>query len=322
MDTEAILERRRLRRRASFWRVTAFLAVAAAILVLLGVTGTFRGLERTAGRGEVADIRVDGFIGTTPDAVELLRKASEDVGVRAILLHIDSGGGAASGGEALYRAVRRAAETKPVVAVIEGLGASAAYMTAIAADHVIARESAITGSIGVIFQYGHFEDLLTKIGAQYEEVKSAPLKGEPSLFKDPDPAATAMLQAVVNDSYDWFVGLVADRRDLPPAEARRLADGSIYTGRQALQLKLIDSIGGDEEARAWLAAEKGVSADLPLRLWKKDEGFFPSLGAGALAGLARLVGLDPGVAGMLPPRLAVDGLLSVWQAPPSVRSER
>ena len=70
--------------------------------------------------------------------------------------------------------------------MIDGLGASAAYMTAIAADHVIARESAITGSIGVIFQYGHFEDLLQKIGVEYEEMKSAPLKGEPSLFHEPD----------------------------------------------------------------------------------------------------------------------------------------
>lgn len=325
MDTDAILERRRLRRRASFWRVTAFVVLAVALVAALIWASDVRGFNPAAVRGEVADIRVDGFIETTPKAVELLKKASEDASVRAILLHIDSPGGAASGGEALYRAVRDATEEKPVVAVIDGLGASAAYMAAIAADHVIARESSITGSIGVIFQFGHFEDLLGRLGIEYVEVKSAPLKGEPSLFKEPDPAALAMIQTLVNDSYQWFVDLVAERRQLAPDEARRLADGSVYTGRQALALKLIDALGSDEEARAWLAAEKGVSTELPLTEWKEREGIFSSFGANAWSGLTRLISLQLGLepaAALLPRRLTVDGLLSVWQAPVSGRSDR
>jgi protease-4 len=321
MDTETILERRRLRRRASFWRVAAFVFLAAAILAAIGLSAGFDKFEARAGRAHVAEIKIDGFIATRPDAADLIDKAARDSSVRAILLRVDSPGGAASGGEALYRAIRAASEKKPVVAVIEGLGASGAYMAAIAADHIVARESAITGSIGVIFQYGHFEDLLQKIGAEYEEVKSAPLKGEPSLFSEPDPAAEAMVKRVVDDTYEWFVDLVADRRGLPPAEARRLADGSIYTGRQALRLKLVDAVGGESEARAWLAAEKGVPADMPLREWKKDEPLWPLVGASAIAGLARLVGFEPAV-GLLPPRLAVDGLLSVWQASEFSRSDR
>ena len=325
MDTDAILERRRLRRRASFWRVSAFVILAVAIIAIVNSASDLRGFNPAAVRGEVADIRVDGFIETTPDAVEVLRKASEDAGVRAILLHIDSPGGVASGGEALYRAVRAATEKKPVVAVIEGLGASAAYMTAIAADRVIARESSITGSIGVIFQFGHFEDLLAKLGIEYGEIKSAPLKGEPSLFDEPDPAALAMIQALVNDSYAWFVDIVAERRNLAPDEARRVADGSVFTGRQALALKLIDGVGSDKEARAWLAAEKGISEDLPLNEWEEDDGVLPLFGSNTLAGLARLVGtqfgLDPSAA-LLPRRLTVDGLLSVWQGPVSGRSDR
>jgi protease IV len=321
MDTEAILERRRLRRRASFWRVAAFAILLVAIFIGASLAWDVDGLG-AAGGGQVADIKVDGFITTRPDAVKIIDRAAEASSVKAILLHIDSGGGAASGGEALYNAVRRASEKKPVVAVIDGLGASAAYMTAIAADHVVARESAITGSIGVIFQYGHFEELLQKLGAKYEEVKSAPLKGEPSLFKEPNPAATAMLKSVVDDTYDWFVGLVAERRDLPTPRARQLADGSIYTGRQALQLKLIDAVGSDPEARAWLASEKDVSEDLPVREWKADEGFLGMFQESALAGFARLVGIDAGATAILPRRLTVDGLLSVWQAPFFGRSDR
>ena len=322
MDTEAILERRRLRRRASFWRVSAFGVLAVAIVVAAAIATDMKGLGSVAGGGEVADIKVDGFILTRPGAVDLIDKAGKDASVKAILLHIDSGGGAASGGEALYRSIRRASEEKPVVAVIDGLGASAAYMTAIAADHVIARESAITGSIGVIFQYGHVEELLNKIGVEFAEIKSAPLKGEPSLFHPPPPGAEAMLKNVIDDTYDWFVGLVAERRKLPMVTARQLADGSIYSGRQALRLKLIDAVGGDEEARAWLASEKGISTDLPLKEWKSDDSFLALFQENALVGIARLLGLSDEAASILPRRLAVDGLLSVWQATFFGRSDR
>lgn len=321
MDAETILERRRLRRRANFWRATAFAILVIAIVFGASVNSNFQNLEAGALRGQVADIRIDGFILTRPSAVEVIDRAAKAKSVKGILLHIDSGGGAASGGEALYRAVRRAAEAKPVVAVIDGLGASAAYMTAIAADHVVARESAITGSIGVIFQYGNVEDLLTKIGVKYEEIKSAPLKGEPSLFHAPPPGAEAMLKRVIDDTYDWFVGLVADRRNMPVETARSLADGSIYSGRQALKLKLVDEVGGDEEARAWLAT-KNVPKDLPMNEWKPDESYFSIFQTHALVGALRLLGIDPGAAAFLPQRLAVDGLLSVWQAPVFARSDR
>ena len=318
MDSETILERRRLRRRASFWRVSALLLLAVAIALAVTWAVDFEGVDG----GEVAEVRIDGFIATRPGAVKLIDDAAEASSVEAILLLIDSGGGAASGGEALYRAIRRAAEEKPVVAVIDGIGASAAYMAAIAADRVVARETAVTGSIGVIFQYAHFEELLTKIGAEYEEIKSAPLKGEPSIFEETSPAAEAMIRALVNDTYDWFVDLVAERRELSRDVALSLSDGSIYTGRQALQHDLIDAVGDDRDARAWLASEKGVSEDLPQREWKKDRPFFSALGGDALAGLARLVGLDPAAAPILPQRLVVDGLLSVWQVPAIGQSDR
>ncbi len=320
MDAETIMERRRLRRRASFWRGAAFVILVVALIIGVSSGVDIQNLE--SGGGQVAEIRIDGFIATRPDAVDLIDKAAEASSVKAILLKIDSGGGAASGGEALYHAVRRASEKKPVVAVIDGVGASAAYMTAIAADHLVARETAITGSIGVIFQFGNVENLLQKIGVEYDEVKSAPLKGEPSPFSAPDPAARAMIQSVVDDTYNWFVGLVADRRKLDLATARRLADGSIYTGRQALGLKLVDEVGGDQEARAWLAAEKGVSTDLPAREWKPQQSVFSMFQGNALAGLARLVGLDPAASAILPQRLTVDGLLSLWQGAFFGRSDR
>ena len=321
MDADSVLDRRRLRRRASFWRVAAFLLGAVAILALLA-TGSNLSLDGAALKPQVARIEVDGFIATRPDAVELIDKAAKAAGVRAIILRIDSPGGAASGGEALYRAVREAAARKPVVAVIDGLGTSAAYMTAIAADHIVARESAITGSIGVIFQMPHVDALLQKIGIGYVEVKSSPLKAEPSPFEPPSPEALAMIQAVVDDSYRWFVDLVAERRNFAPDEALRLANGAIYTGRQALALKLVDALGDEDQARAWLAATKGIPENLAVEDWKEDDSSF-LFGSQAFAGLARLIGLDPQLApaagALIPERLMVDGLLSVWHVPVPVR---
>jgi len=323
METEAILERRRLRRRASFWRVTAIVIFVVAVLVAVSrFTGDTLNIESLEGRGQVAEIKIDGFIGTRPAALDVIDRAKEAGAVKAIVLHINSGGGAASGGEALYRAIRQASEKKPVVAVIDGLGASAAYMAAIGADRVVARETAITGSIGVIFQYAHFEELLKKVGAQYEEVKSAPLKGEPSIFSPPAPGAEAMVKSVVDDTFDWFVNLVAERRGMPQPTARRLADGSIFTGRQALGNGLIDAVGDEEEARAWLASARGVPRDLPAHEWKKDQPVVSLFTSGAAAAFARLVGLDPVASQILPERLAVDGLLSVWQGSPIGQSDR
>jgi protease-4 len=325
MDADVIIDRRRLRRRASFWRAVAFLVFASAVIAIVAATSGL-GLDGKVRREQVARISVDGFIDTRPRAAELIAEAAEAKAVKAIMVRIDSPGGAAVGGEALYRAIREAVEKKPVVAVIDGLGASAAYMTAIAADHIVARESAVTGSIGVIFQFPHFEELMAKIGVEYSEVKSAPLKGDPSLFREPSPEALAMIQSVVDDTFNWFVGLVAERRNLDEFQARLLADGRIVTGRQALEAKLIDEIGGEPEARDWLASQKDISEDLPVIDWKDSEIPFASFASKSLARIARLLDVDPAfipaAASLLPKRLVVDGLLMVWQAPAPVGYDR
>jgi protease-4 len=194
-------------------------------------------------------------------------------------------------------------------------------MAALATDHIVARRSTLTGSIGVIFEYPEVSQLMDKLGIRLEEIKSAPLKAEPSPFHPASEEARQVMAGIVNDTYRWFVGLVAERRNLAPAEALRLADGRIYTGQQALQAKLIDAIGGEDVAIAWLE-EKGVAADLPVRDWS------PQRGGGFLAPfsitnplvlwVAQQLGIAPavvpllGVEGIIPDRLKLDGLLSVW----------
>ena len=190
-------------------------------------------------------------------------------------------------------------------------------MIATAGDTIIAGESSITGSIGVLFQYPQMKELMDKIGVSLEEIKSAPLKAEPSPFHPASEEAKAMIRSMVMDSYDWFVDLVAERRKLPRAEVLRLADGSIFTGRQALAAKLVDKLGGPEAIRAYLE-ERKVAADLPIVDYEPaSRSGFPFLGA-SVAEFARSVlglplDLQPTIEKLAGQKLFLDGLVSVWQ---------
>lgn len=316
MTADQIVDRRRLRRKLVFWRVAGvvilFVAIVAAVVAIAGRDG-FPGLQEP----QIARISISGFITDDRRQQELIEKLAETDAIKGVIVAIDSTGGSTTGGEALYESLRKLADAKPTVATVGTVGASAAYMAAIATDHIVARRTSITGSIGVIFQYPEVSELLDKIGVDVEEIKSAPLKAEPNPFKPTSEEARQMIAGIVASSYNWFVDIVAARRGLPISAARPLADGRIFTGTQALQAKLIDEIGGEDEAIAWLET-KGVAADLPVREWQPAEegGAFGIANAAALW-LAEKTGLSliaPDVVErLLPASLKLDGLLSVWQ---------
>jgi protease-4 len=181
-----------------------------------------------------------------------------------MIVSIDSPGGSVSGGEALYRAIARVAEKKPVVAVMGGLAASAGYMIAMPTNRVFASESTITGSIGVLMETGEASGLLQKLGINAEAITSGPLKDQPSFIRPLTPEGREALKSIVLDLYDQFVGMVAAGRHMAPDAVRPLADGRAFTGRQALKLGLIDAIGGEQDARAWLETAKGLPKNLPV----------------------------------------------------------
>lgn len=296
LDADAIADRRRLKRRLFGWRLAALLLLLATVF-----TAVWRDDRISLGE-RVAQIDITGVIFDDQERLRAIRRLATDDSVRAVVLRIDSPGGTVVGGEELYRALREVAEAKPVVAAIAGTGASAAYMIALAADHIIARENSITGSIGVVLQNFNAAELLDKIGVQPDLIRSAPLKDQPNPFEPMPAAARAAIQAVVDDTYRWFVELVASRRGLSPAVALQLSDGRVYTGRQAFSLNLIDATGGIDDARGWLAESRGISRDLPLvpMDWQSvldvPDGIF---------GLARKM--------LLSETLKVDGLLALWQ---------
>jgi protease-4 len=319
MRADDLIDRRRLRRKLTFWRVAA-LAITA-----IGLASAVAWMLREDFGGtavdHIAKVRIEGTITEDEELLERLEKVRKSNAVKGVILAIDSPGGTTAGGEAIFDEVRKLAAEKPVVAQVGTLAASAGYMIASASDHIVARKSSIVGSIGVLVQFPDITGLMDKVGVKLEEVKSSPLKAEPSPFNATTDEERAMIRSMILDSYDWFVGLVDERRPLTRSEVAAVADGSVFTGRQALQKKLVDELGGESEAIGWLAT-KGVDGKLKVVEWEPKNGgsFFFSQ---ALAGMVgRLVGLPDQGAALLKElggeRLFLDGLLSVWQPEKSV----
>ena len=315
LDSDVIVDRRRIRRKLTFWRVAAAVIAIAAIagvgmLVSPGTRGSL------AASGSIARVTIEGLIRSDQDRVEALERLA-DSNAPAVIVHINSPGGTTAGSEQLYDALTRLKAKKPLVVVVEGLAASGGYITAIAADHIIAQQTSLVGSIGVLFQFPNFTDLLKTVGVKVEEVKSSPLKAAPNGFEPTSPEARAALDALVKDSYAWFRGLVKERRGMDDELLDKVADGRVFTGHQAVDLKLIDQLGDERTAIAWLVAQKGVKADLPVRDYKLTPRFgdltflrtaasitLDALGFGGVARQLEQAGVD---------RLGLDGMLALWQ---------
>jgi len=261
-DIDHILDRRSLRKKVTFWRIAALAGLAVLLIAILGWVGAFKNIGSKG--PHIARIPITGTITEDRELLALLKRVRKDDNVKGVVLSINSPGGTTVGGEAIFHAVRKLAETKPTATSVGTLAASAGYMIASASDHIVARHSSIVGSIGVIIQSPQASELLNKIGVEMKEVKSSPLKAEPSPFKPAPPEARIMLQKLIDDSYQWFVGLVADRRSLSRAQVLKLADGSIYSGNQAMALKLVDSIGGEEVAKEWIIKKDNLDEKIEL----------------------------------------------------------
>jgi protease-4 len=319
LDSDVIVDRRRMRRKLTFWRVAA-VVVAIAAIVAVGVLATPGGRQAFAVSGSIARVNIEGLIRSDHDRTEALERL-EKSSAAAVIVHINSPGGTTAGSEQLYDALVRLKAKKPVVVVVDGLAASGGYITAMAADHIVAQQTSLVGSIGVLFQYPNFTDLMKTVGVKVEEVKSSPLKDAPNGFEPTSPEARAALDALVKDTYGWFRGLVKERRGIDDALLEKVADGRVFTGRQAVDLKLIDQLGDEKTAVAWLVANKNVKSNLPVRDFKLtprlgDLTFLRTAASAAivafgLSGLARQIG-QAGVVQAVE-HLGLDGMLALWR---------
>jgi protease-4 len=321
LDADHIVDRRRMRRKLTFWRVLAVAVVVAAVAAVAMLRGPrFAGVP---GTDRIARVTISGMILGNRDRVEALTRLADARSARAVIVHVDSPGGTVAGSEQLYHALRGVAEKKPTVVVVDGLAASGGYLAAMAADHVVAQDTSIVGSIGVLFQYPNVTDLLKTVGVQVETIRSTPLKASPDGFEPTSPQARAAIEAIVMDSYAWFRDIVQNRRKVTGDALEKVTDGRIFTGRQAIDLKLIDQIGDEQTAIDWLSKEKGVDPKLPVRDWRLSPRFselsFLHLGAAAVfdaVGLSALSHrLEEAGAVQAFQRLNLDGLLALWHPP-------
>ena len=314
--SDYLFDRRKLRSKITFWRVAAFIFLIAAAGAL---TWRMSGVEGvTHLQPHIARISIEGLITGDRDTLKLIDEVAKSHAA-AVIVSIESPGGTTSGAERLYDHIRKLSEKKPTVAVVGGLAASGGYIAAMGAERIVAQGNSLVGSIGVLFQYPNMTKLLETVGVKMEEVKSSPLKASPNPYEQTSPEARAALAMLVKDSYDWFKGLVRERRQLEGAALDQVTDGRVFTGRQALELKLIDALGSEAEAIKWLEEEKKIASSLPVRDWKRRKNLegLGLLGLGsALAGAAGL----PEVAAWLQKseeiqRASVlDGLMSIWHS--------
>ena len=259
LEADLLIDRRRLKRRLNFWRVLTVVAVVAAVAAVVG--------PRVAvpSRQHITRVTISGVITEDRVLTEAIDRLAKNKAVPAVIVAIDSPGGSVAGGESLHAALMRLAAVKPVVTVMRGTAASAGYMAALPAERIFARDSTLTGSIGVILQTVEISGLLGKLGVDATAITSGPLKDQPSTTRPLTEAGRAYLNDLVQDMYDQFVTMVATGRHMDPAVVRKLADGRAYTGRQAKALGLVDEIGGEIEARAWLARTHDVAETLPVQ---------------------------------------------------------
>jgi protease-4 len=237
---------------------------------------------------KVAVLRIEGPIIDSKDWIEELKEYVEDPSVKAIVLRVDSPGGAVAPSQEIFAEVKKAAEKKKVVASMGSVAASGGYYVQLPSARSVANPGTLTGSIGVIMEIPNIEGLMDKVGVKTQVIKSGKHKDMASLFREMGEEERGILQGVLDDVHEQFVNAVAESRKMPLEEARRLADGRIYTGSQAVKAGLVDELGTLEDAIDIAAKMAGIKGEPEVISKKKDLSFFDLLRGKMSAGLPEL----------------------------------
>jgi protease IV len=291
-----------------FWRFFAFFALLIAIL---GVSiSKFIPLKADY----IAEIKIDGMIIDANKQAENILKLYDDKDAKAVIVAINSPGGTTYDSEILYDALLRVSKKKPVVAYMKNMAASGGYIVALSAEKIFAAKNTITGSIGVLLQVPNAKKLMDKIGVSVLEIKSSPIKGEPDYFSETPEAAINNLKSMVDDTNLWFANLVKERRPkIKPESFDALTNGSVYTGNQAVQNRLVDGIGGQLESKNYLISKYKLDKNIEITHKPLEENIEKGL-------VQHLLGRFSGdfvqiIKNILPIDIKpVDGLLSLWHS--------
>lgn len=265
---DLMIERSKNKRKILIWKIVSMLMLIV-IFSLFAYDKEFifsSPQDSKSSKKEVIGlIEIDGMIIDDYKKVKKISEIAKNKSIKALIVKVDSPGGTIVGSENIYKSLRKVADAKPVVVVMNNLAASGGYLISLAGDHIIAHNGTITGSIGVIFQSAEFTALAEKIGVKLENFKSGELKALPNPTEKTTDLAREALMSSVQDCYEYFVNLVATRRGLTHEEVKKIADGRIYTGRQALNLKLVDEVGDIDSAVKWLNNNKRIPVNLELK---------------------------------------------------------
>ena len=296
LDADYVVERRRLKRRLTFWRVLGVVALVAAIVAAAGRFDLRRQQDH------VAQIAIGGLILDDPARDKALKEVADNDNAKALLVKIDSPGGTYVGGEALYESLRRVGDKKPGVEWMGTTAPSAAHMPALASHPTIARAAPLTGSIGVILQTADVTGLLDKIGIKSVVVKSGPLKAQPNPLEKFSPAARKATEAIIADYFDMFVTLVAERRPLSREQVLKLADARSFSGPPAKNAGPVAARGAESPGRKWLSETHKIADSLPIEKVKikhEDEPWRDLFDS--------MIGKV-----MFSERLSLDGVIALW----------
>lgn len=268
IESDLLLERQKIRKRLILWRCIALIVFVVSVVIISG--NSLYKMERN--KDHLIKLKIEGVIRSdVSKQVKLIDDALADKAVKGMVLYVNSPGGAVTGGEQLHDAVTRFAKKKPVVVSMGGVAASAGYMISVPANRIFALNSTLTGSIGVIMQSPDFSGLLDKVGINVDQLVSGPLKGQPSMVKPLSPQGREMLQGLIENFYDQFVGMVAEGRHMDIAKVKALGDGRPYSGQQAVKNGLIDQIGTEEDAKKWLIAHLKLPANVNVTELKSEK---------------------------------------------------
>ncbi len=296
------------RRRLFFWRTISFITVA--IIVYL----SFENKEKSSSNDYIANYNISGLLISADEIIEDLEELKSNNEVNSIIISVDSPGGTTVSAEEIYLKLKEVSLVKPTAIVMRNIATSGAYLLSLGGDVIFSRENTITGSIGVLLQWARVDEALSKLGIEVNEVKSGKLKAEPDFFGEIDEEAQQVTKEIIDETFEWFIRIVKVERALKPIEIYTISDVRIFTGRQAIELNLVDKIGDKNDAKIWLVENKEIDSNSPIIDYGKSKK--PSFIELSLANIMDYFNISTPYTGRIRSNLSLvnnGGLQSVWE---------
>ncbi|WP_016916839.1 signal peptide peptidase SppA [Rickettsia honei] len=260
-----LIERRQIKSRLLIWKLAAIILIAIVFLLVGKDFVPKEVLPINSNEDYIASVLIDEIILEDKKRDKKLKKIIDDSHIKALIVHVNSPGGTVVGAEKIYNILRKISAQKPVVIVMGTMAASGGYLISLGGDYIISHNGTITGSIGVILQTAEVTELAQKLGIKFNNFKSGELKAVPNPTEKLTEAVRVAIMENIEDTYNFFLELVSERRNLPIEEVKKLADGRVYSGRQALKLKLVDAIGSEDTALKWLQEVQKINVNLLVK---------------------------------------------------------